>query len=392
MNTASRSKKNGIRASRRGAVLILVAIFMVVLLGMAAFAVDIAYLQLTRVELRAATDAAAKAAASSFRTSQSTSTALTKAQQIALLNQVNGKGYILDSNQVQFGQVNYQANGTWKFTANTTPYYSARVNAALNSTTSAGRVNSFFGRIFGVTGYDTAQSATASHYEQQIILCLDRSHSMCFDLSGTDWVYPPGIGGLNGSLNKAPHSTSSRWAALKTALTSFTTIINNSALKPQVGMVTWGSSITSSSFEGNYTHRTFPATYRDVAFTTTYSSITTAANNRGNDIMLGGTNMAAGLDDAIAMMDSSTNLVAKKSIILMSDGMWNQGNNPTTSANNAKNKGYVIHTIGFIEDNSDTMEQIASITGGKSYVATNAAGLNAAFTELANTLPVVLTE
>lgn len=373
--------------------MILVAIFMVVLLGMAAFAVDIAYLQLTRVELRAATDAAAKAAASSFRTSQSTSTALTKAQQVALLNQVNGKGYILDSNQVQFGQVNYQANGTWKFTANTTPYYSARVNAALNATSSAGRVNSFFGRIFGVTGYDTTQTATASHYEQQIILCLDRSHSMCFDLSGDDWDYPPGIGGLNQSLNKPPHATLSRWAALKTALTSFTTIINNSALKPQVGMVTWGSQITSSSFEGNYTGRTFPATARDVAFTTTYSTITTAANNRGNDIMLGGTNMAAGLDDAIAMMDASTNLVAKKSIILMSDGMWNQGNNPiTTSANTAKNKGYVIHTIGFIEDNSDTMEQIATVTGGKSYTATDAAGLNAAFTDLANTLPVVLTE
>jgi Flp pilus assembly protein TadG len=381
MNLIS-SKK--ISRNRRGAVLVLMTILVVVLLGMAAFAVDLAYLQLARVELRAATDAAAKAAAASLRTSQNTTTATSRAQAVALLNQVNGKGHQIAASQLEFGQVAYQTNGTWKFQPGASPYYSVRVNGALTSGSSAGRVSSFFGRIFGVTGYDTTQMAVASHYEQQIVLCLDRSGSMMFDTSGVDGSYPSGY-----SATTKPHRTDSRWGALRTAVSTFVSIIDTSALKPEVALITWASTVTNDWQTG----LSFPVTSRDVGFTTTYSTIKTSLRNRAQLPLVGYTNMGAGLQDAIAMLDTSTKVAAKKSIILMSDGLWNQGTDPVTFAYTAKSKGYDVHTISFIESgNATTMQQIATITGGKSYEATDSASLTQIFTELANTLPVVLTD
>jgi Ca-activated chloride channel homolog len=57
-------------AARHGAMLVLVAICLPLCIIMAAFAVDVAWMQLTRTELRTATDAAARAAAKELSLSQ----------------------------------------------------------------------------------------------------------------------------------------------------------------------------------------------------------------------------------------------------------------------------------------------------------------------------------
>ena len=51
--------------------LVLIALLLVVFLGMVAFAVDVAYMQLVRTELRVATDAAARASGEALSRSQS---------------------------------------------------------------------------------------------------------------------------------------------------------------------------------------------------------------------------------------------------------------------------------------------------------------------------------
>ncbi|MEZ5949418.1 MAG: hypothetical protein R3C12_09425 [Planctomycetaceae bacterium] len=77
----------------------------------------------------------------------------------------------------------------------------------------------------------------------EIVLCLDRSHSMCFDLSGEDWVYPPEIPVYPKGYITPPSPTGSRWRELDVAVEHFVRIIGERQIKPDIGMVTWGSDI-----------------------------------------------------------------------------------------------------------------------------------------------------
>ena len=61
-------------SKRRGAMVVLIAMMLVILLMTVTFSVDVAYMQLSRTELRVATDAAARAAAEAFSRQQSSST------------------------------------------------------------------------------------------------------------------------------------------------------------------------------------------------------------------------------------------------------------------------------------------------------------------------------
>ena len=60
---ASRRSRTSNRSRRKGAIAVLAAIFMVVMLGMVAFSVDVGYIAKTQAELQRACDAAALAAA-----------------------------------------------------------------------------------------------------------------------------------------------------------------------------------------------------------------------------------------------------------------------------------------------------------------------------------------
>src|SRR5438034_8368672 len=63
-----RSSKQCLRA-RRGVIAPLAAIFMVLMIGMVAFAIDVGYMTLVRTELQSAADAAASAGAAALLTS-----------------------------------------------------------------------------------------------------------------------------------------------------------------------------------------------------------------------------------------------------------------------------------------------------------------------------------
>ena len=68
---------------RRGGVLILIALFLVIMVAMAAFSIDLAYIQLTKTQLRAAADSAAKAGAATLRDSQNSTNAINVAINVA---------------------------------------------------------------------------------------------------------------------------------------------------------------------------------------------------------------------------------------------------------------------------------------------------------------------
>src|SRR5262245_58435464 len=86
--------------SRRGAIVVLVAIMIIVFLASVAFSVDVSYMQLTRTKLRAATDAAARAAGEGLSREQDIDYARQVAKDIAAANQVAGEPLLLDDSDI----------------------------------------------------------------------------------------------------------------------------------------------------------------------------------------------------------------------------------------------------------------------------------------------------
>jgi len=389
-----RSVQHGLRRDRRGAVLVLFAILIVVIFAMIAFAVDVAYMQLIRAELRAATDAATKAGALELRlTDGNGSAALTAAIATAARNTVGGKGLTLNGSEIELGRSEYSGDGTYRFVAGRTPFTSMRINSNLTPTSAMGSVRLFFGNMMGTSSFNPQQIATASQLEQEVVLCLDRSHSMCFDMSGVDWSYPPSQGRLRNPVTGNPDPTLSRWAVLNSAVDTFISILQSQRTQPKVGLVTWGSTIGTNTAEYRLTGRTEVAVARDAVLSTNYSNIQNTLDNRSRNPILGGTNMSAGLDDAIAMLkEPGVSTLANRIVVLMTDGEWNQGRDPILAANDAAAAGVIIHTIGMLNDDQATLQQIATITGGEYIYAANDTELEEAFRKIARMLPVALTE
>lgn len=385
---------NDRRFNRRGAVLPLVVVFLVVLLAMAMFTVDVAYMQLVRTEMRAATDAAAKAGVEALGRNQSSEAAIAAAIDLASRNQVAGSPVILRAEDITIGTSAYQSDGSWQFSPGGTRPNAVRVNTAFNNTSPNGSVPLFLAGMFGNGYFSPEQQATAAGLELDICLAVDRSHSMCFDLSGVDWSYPSGTPRYPDPVAYPPNSTHSRWASLDSAVDLFLDTAADTFKPPRVALVTWGSRIDRSTYEYYITRQTAPAVSNDVGLTNSYNTIKQSIQSRGNNVMLGGTNLSAGLDAAVALLEADqTRPYSRKYVILMTDGQWNEGRDPVLAAQDAARANIVVHTVTFLSRaDQSTMAEVAELTGGQHYHADDRDELEQAFVELARTLPVVLTQ
>ena len=379
-------------ADRRGVMLILAAAAIVLLLAVAAISVDVSFMQLTRTELRAAADAASKAGVEALQRTQDTDEAIQAAIDIAQKNRVAGRPLKLTDEDIEIGSSRMLADGSWEFVPDATPYNSVRVHAEMSSNNSNGAVPLFLAGMFGRDSFTPEKTSTAANMEQEIYLVVDRSHSMCFDLSGVDWKYPPGTKTKPNAICYPPHPSLSRWAVLVESVEEFLAVSERSSPKPRVGIITWGSDIGTSTVEYLLTHLTASAVNLDSLFTTDFKSLLTALSVHSNQPMLGGTNMSAGMLAGIDELRNGRPLT-QKVMILMTDGQWNAGTDPVGVASIAKQYGIVIHTVTFLPGaEQTTMQQVATVTGGRHYHADDADQLKAAFEELARTLPVVLTK
>ena len=375
--------------------MIVLMVFSIVLfLITAAFSVDVAYMQLVRAELRAGCDAAAKAGAAELSRSQSEAAALQAAIDAAAANQVAGRPLVLEAADIEIGRADLQPDGSWQFNTNT-PHTAVRVNALMSDANSTGTAPLFFGSLFGLRDFSPSRTSTAAYFEQEVCLVIDRSHSMCFDLSGTAWQYPAGTPTDPDEVAHPPHDTDSRWATLEDAVDLFLNIVNGVTPAPRIALVSWASEMDESTYEYSVTGVTSPVvTYEVPLAGSSYSDISNSLHSRGDQIMIGATNMSEGMLAGINVLtgpDVRPN--AQLAMVLMSDGQWNQGQNPNMVAQQARKKGIIIHTISFLDaaDQQD-MKKIATITGGRHYHASSGDELIATFEELARILPATLTD
>lgn len=434
MRHATVQMKRGTRGwrNRKGALVVLVAVSLVLLVVAAAFTVDIAYMQCVRQELKIASDAASKAAVTALSQGGTQADAINQAIAYAAKNNVGGAPLKIDASNVSLGGVSYVSNARWTFTKNATPVTAASVTVNMQSGTAPGAVNLFLGKLLGTSTFSPSTTSTAAFVRNKVCLCIDRSRSMTFDLSGEDEDWPTSSSGYPSGVPNSvkavkigsktydyrwlyPPCNGSRWSYLDVAVNAYLDELQNAPTQTNVSLITWASSTNNSTSKDvnnkyhTYTGATmntsssqtsYAASSLDSGFVTSYSTIRTVISNKGNKSMLGGTDTNSGLQEAVDLFaDTEDGIPCNKIIILFSDGMWNVGSNPVTNAAiNAKNANIVVHTVGFMLNSSDAnygneaMSGIAAATGGKFYRATDGASLKESFEDLARNLPVILTQ
>lgn len=379
---------------RTGAVIPLVAVFLVILIAMAAFSVDVAYMQLVNTQLRIATDSAAKAGVSALMQGGGSSGAIKAAIDMATKNKVAGRPLSLTAADIEIGQSHLQSDGSWKFVPGAQPYQAMRVNSSLREGSANGPVRLFFAPALGNGPFTTRADAVASAYVCEICLVLDRSHSMCFDNAGINLQYPPPINTDWVTGYKTPPTAGSRWRALEQAIKSFCSVLQSTPSPPRVAVVTWATEIGKNTTEYQLTKQTSPAVTVDLPLSTDLNKVYNVVSARTKNVMLGGTNMASGIDQGIAVLTGPTvKPYAKRIMVLMTDGEWIEGRNPVLAAQEALAQNITIHCVCFLKQaDQTTAQEIANLTGGKFYFASNQADLIEAFQDLAFRLPVVLTK
>jgi Ca-activated chloride channel family protein len=359
--------------------LVLIAITLPLVVIMAAFALDVAWMQLVRTELRTATDAASRAGAKTLSLKQSVPEARRAAKEAALRNRVAGEPLNLRDSEIQFG-IGKQATETsrFNFTAGGSLLNAVRVNGNRTAGSLDGPVDLFLGRVLGVNTFEPRQVATSTQLDRDICLVVDRSGSMMEKIKGN---------GLAGPTCGPPHPTNSRWGALHTAVDGFVDELDRTPQQEQCALVTYSSA-------GSECGITFTTSDINVPLSLTYGSIRSEMDRLSSRPVKGYTAISAGLDNGNRVLTGSKiRPFALKSIVLMTDGLHNTGREPIISARESAAKNIVVNTVTFSDDaDIARMKAVAEATGGRHFHAPNAKALEDIFREIAKTLPVLTTE
>ena len=344
------------RLTRRGAIVILVVVCLPVVLAFAVFALNIAWMQLTRTELRTATDAAAKAGSRILSREHDAKKAKEAVHEAAGRNSVGGEALLLAAEDVQFGFSTSDVNGFWTMVPRNEDdddLNAVRVTGRRTADSPGGPVPLLFTGLFDRSTFEPIKAATATHIDRDIVLVLDRSGSMAT-------VTPTGT----------------RWTDLQQAVYAFLNALQQTPQIELVGLVTYSTTATA-----------------DLSLRSEYQSIADAVADLGPD---GSTAIGDGIDNGRTLVKdpSLSRPYARKTIVVMTDGIHNTGQLPEpVAAAAAQNDFITVHTITF-SDGADQveMENVAIAGGGKHWHADDQASLIDVFEEVANNLPTLLIE
>lgn len=170
--------RNRSKPQRRGVILLLTAVLMVILLGMLAFSVDLGYVLVAKTQLQTAADSAALAAAATM--GSLTANSNQNAKTYAGMNHIGNTGVVIKDSDIVYGNWDSTKVGTTTdpFTPSATGIGNAvKVTARADSTTS-GAIPLFFGPIFGQKTLNTSASSVATTNPRDICFVVDLSGSM----------------------------------------------------------------------------------------------------------------------------------------------------------------------------------------------------------------------
>ena len=406
---------------RLGTITVLTALLLPVLVLLSAFAVNIAFLQLSRTELMVATDAAARAGGRALSSFQNIEDAVLAAQLTASLNNINGIPLQLDgdeiagdvlfgdaelgdnNNRFQFAHVAHAniTNGSERAPA-------VQIHGKLTSGSLSGSLTPFFPTFGVLNEFDLNYQAVAMQVDRDIALILDRSGSMD-EHPGWDWpagfnpftwdpvyaAFEAGIlsyDGANFYYKSGQNSETLQdwiwtdfldlgqeplrpWEELVDAVDVFLNVLDETDQDEQV-------SIASYATEASL----------DITLQLNYDLVRAKLDTLDPT---GWTAIGEGMNAGIpTLLDSMARPFAAKTSLVMTDGVHNTGIKPATVATSiVSSYDITIHTITF-GGGADTVEMlnVATIGGGDHFHAENGKELQGAFEEIANNLPTIVTK
>ena len=168
MNRGTRARR---KRDRKGAIAVLAALFMAIMLAMVAFVVDLGHVVVAQTELQRAADAAAHAAVQEFRTQEDPIAAVIAARNVAsdyvADNPVNHASASVDKNWYNADEdgdvvVGYYDFATRSMTQGDINGYNAVRVRIRRDTSINGEIPLFFARVMGHTGVPIEAEATAA--------------------------------------------------------------------------------------------------------------------------------------------------------------------------------------------------------------------------------------
>jgi Flp pilus assembly protein TadG len=171
------------RSSERGAIAVLAAIVLTLVMGFAALGFDLSYVRLARFEMKNATDAAAHAAMMVMRETKDSTQAKAAAISVAAKNTVLGNAVTLADADIVFGIWDYD---TSSFTAGSTPINAVQITGRKSDPSAAdGTVNTTFARVPGKGTGGSIVMGVSSANVAQVSTGAYRTRSMMFEMDVT---------------------------------------------------------------------------------------------------------------------------------------------------------------------------------------------------------------
>jgi Ca-activated chloride channel family protein len=368
-------------ADRRGAMLPLVAMLLPVMLILSSFVINVAYMELTRTELRIVSDAATRAGGYAYSTTGARGQALQAAREAAQRNKVGGKITRLRPSDVEFGiSTRSSLNQRYTFTPANGRVNSVRVNARRDAKSLSGAVAMIMPTFGAIKQFEPSQEAISTQVDLDVAIVLDRSGSMAYGASenssqmASSGTMPASAPAGWSFCDPAPKG--SRWLDLVAGVNVFLKELDKSPQMERLSLSTYASTAQAES-----------------PLEDTEGSVI-AGMKKYTDSMCGGsTNIHDGIMTGLSSLEnkSTARPWASKVIVLMTDGNRTAGDDPIKAAQAAKASNVTIYTVTFSDEaDQKSMAAVAAATGGAHFHANSGQELKDAFAEIARRLPSLL--
>lgn len=365
---------------RRGSVIVLLAILIPVLFGLASYAINIAYIEAVQADVQVTTDVAVRAAGRKFIRTGDRNEALLAAREAATRNPISGNVIPFELVDLEFGRsLRTSSESRYSFSP---VVDGAEANAVRLTTKSLnGAVTPVFAPLFPTLGVDVEirpkRTAISTQSTMDVALVIDRSGSMAF---ASNEAALPGVNPAAAPPGWAfgdPVPPNSRWLDLVASVQVFTQQLSDSPQQEQIALSTY-SDVTST----------------DQVLTVQYDGISNALNSISATFDGGGTGIGNGMLEGLgALNDTNVNRdYAVKVMVLLTDGIHYEGTSPEWAADQLRNSGVTLFTVTFSDEaEQGRMSSLAQSSGGEHFHATDAAQLAVAFKEIAKRLPSLIT-
>lgn len=365
---------------RRGAIVVLCALMLPVLLIIFGFCIDYATMLRVRSEAQVVADLASKAATDTLARTNDEALATQAALDVAAANSIGGTSHTLTPDEIIFGRATEQADGSFVFTEGGSPANSVRVIANRFDTHPTGAVNLNFGNLYGHPMFSVSQEATSSFRDVEIVVVLDRSISMKFPVVGPETV-------PRRTTRCSVPAPGSRWLALDVAMETFLNEFDATPVQERIGVVTFSTAVDGGCTPGV----TLPASRLDQPLTIDTSKIRDVMDDYNNSIWFGGTDITAGILEALDHFRDVGNSDRDRYIIVLTDGVHTQQSDPEAAAADCFAEGIVVHTITFSDSADEAgMIRVANRGGGQHNHAVNTVQLENIFRRLAGKFSILV--